>query len=187
MNFPSPISPVSRRVPMMGLLLGIAVAATGCTLGSAAGGGSSAPTAASTGAAGVSGQPAAGTSSAAASDVACRLVTNSDVAAAAGYPIVKSSEVNSDVLGTDQCTFQGAQDSNVFYITIYNTPASQQLPLQLEPISEPVAGLGDSAFWAQTAGFFVRKGGRILGLQDPGMSAGKDALAALAAKAVPHL
>ena len=88
--------------------------------------------------------------------------------------------------GTDICTFQGAQDSNVFYVTIYNTAQAQQLPLSLEAGSDSVTGLGDSAF-SSPAGFFVRTGDRVLGLQDPGGNAGQDALAALAAQALPNM
>ena len=61
------------------------------------------------------------------------------------------------------------------------------MPLQIEVGSEQVAGLGDSAFFASGAGLFVHKGGHLLGLQDLSGNAGRDALAALAAKALPKL
>jgi hypothetical protein len=118
-------------------------------------------------------------------DPACALVTKDEVSTAVGYSVVKSAGVNGN--GTDICTFQGAEDSNVFYVTIYNTPQAQQLPLSLEAGSEPVTSLGDSAFFAAPAGLWVRTGGRVLGLQDPGGSAGQDALAALAAQALPNM
>ena len=121
------------------------------------------------------------------SDPACDLVTKADVSAAVGYQIVTSSGVNSALVGTDTCTFQGAAEGKVFYVTIYNTPQAQRLPLEIQAGSEPVSGLGDSAFWASSAGFFVRTGGRVLGLQDLSMTAGRDALAALAAKALPNM
>jgi hypothetical protein len=95
--------------------------------------------------------------------------------------------VNSTLIGTDICTFQGAADGKVFYVTIYNTPESQRLPLEIQGGSEAVSGLGDSAFWAASAGFFVLKGGRILSLQDLTMTAGRDALDALAVKALRNL
>lgn len=129
--------------------------------------------------------PSASTSTG--SDPACALVTNADVSAAVGYQIVSSSGVNSALVGTDICTFQGAADGKIFYLTIYDTAQAQQLPLEIQAGSEAVSGLGDSAFWASSAGFFVRKGDRMLGLQDLTMTAGRDALAALAAKAVPKM
>ena len=120
-------------------------------------------------------------------DPACGLVTKADVSAAVGYQVVKSSGVNTELVGTDICTFQGEAEGRVFYVTLYNTAQAQRLPLELQAGSEPVAGLGDSAFWASSAGFFVRTGGRVLGLQDPSMNAGRDALAALATKALRNM
>ena len=131
--------------------------------------------------------PPTSSATSAGTDPACDLVTKAEVSVAVGYPIVKSTGVNSALVGTDICTFQGAEDGKVFYVTIFNTPAAQRLPLEIEAGSEHVAGLGDSAFWASSAGFFVRKGGRMLGLQDLSMNAGRDALAALAAQAVPKM
>jgi hypothetical protein len=113
---------------------------------------------------------------------ACSLVSNDDVAAAAGYSITKSFEVDSS--GTNRCTFQGTEAGKTFYLSVFTTADAQKLPLELEATAEPVAGLGDSAFWTPMAGLFVHKGGRILGLQDAALGAGRDAIAALATKAM---
>ena len=112
----------------------------------------------------------------------CSLVSNDDVAAAAGYSITKSFEVDSS--GTNRCTFQGTEAGKIFYLSVFTTADAQKLPLELEATAEPVAGLGDSAFWTPMAGLFVHKGGRILGLQDAALGAGRDAIAALATKAL---
>ena len=112
----------------------------------------------------------------------CSLVSNDDVAAAAGYSITKSFEVESS--GTNRCTFQGTEAGKIFYLSVFTTADAQKLPLELEAAAEPVAGLGDSAFWTPMAGLFVHKGGRILGLQDAALGAGRDAIAALATKAM---
>jgi len=148
-------------------------------------GGAAAPAGASRVNPSSSGPPSASTSTR--GDPACGLVTKADVSTAVGYQIVKSSGVNSGLVGTDICTFQGEAEGKVVYVTIYNTPQAQRLPLEIQLGSEPVSGLGDSAFWASSAGFFVRTRGRVLGLQDLSMTADRDALAALAAKALPNM
>jgi hypothetical protein len=129
----------------------------------------------------VSGSASAGTS------VACGLVTTTEVATAVGYQIAKSEGADSTLAGTDICVFQGTQEGTGLYVTLYNTPKAQELSLSIEPASEQVAGLGDGAFWASSAGLFVKKGSRLLGLHDLTLNAGRDALAALAAQAVARM
>jgi hypothetical protein len=120
-------------------------------------------------------------------DPACALVTNDQVSAAAGFKIVKSEGVASALTGTDICTFFGAQEGAIFDVTILSTPDSQRLYAQIEPGSDKVANLGDSAFFAPTLGLFVHKGGLLLGLQIPGGTNDRAAFEKLAAQALPNL
>jgi hypothetical protein len=131
--------------------------------------------------------PPPSSAASAGTDPACNLVTSTEVAAAVGYKIATTEGTDSTLLGTDICAFQGAQDGTGLYVTLYNTPKAQQLYLSIEAGSEQVTGLGDSAFWAESVGLFVKKGGRLLGLHDLTMNAGRDALAALAAQAVAKM
>jgi hypothetical protein len=134
-----------------------------------------------------SGSSSPSVSAPAGTDIACGLVTTTEVATAVGYQIAKSEGTDSTLAGTDICVFQGAQEGTGLYVTLYNTPKAQELYLSIEAGSEQVAGLGDGAFWAAGAGLFVKKGSRLLGLHDLTLNAGRDALAALAAQAVARM
>ena len=167
----------------LGAILAVGLAACG---GGTPSGGTAAPVTAGADPS-ASRPPAPSSSASAGTDPACRLVTSTEVAAAVGYKIADGQGTDSTLLGTDICAFLGAQEGTGFYLTLYNTPKAQQLYLSIEAGSEQVAGLGDGAFWAAGVGLFVKKGGRLLGLHDLSLNAGRDALAALAVQAVAKM
>ena len=167
----------------VGAIFAVGLAACG---GGTPGGGPAAPVAARADPS-ASRPPPPSSSASAGTDPACSLVTSTEVAAAVGYKVAEGQGTDSTLLGTDICVFLGAPEGTGLYVTLYNTPKAQELYLSIEAGSEQVAGLGDGAFWAAGVGLFVKKGGRLLGLHDLSLNAGRDPLAALAAQAVAKM
>jgi hypothetical protein len=181
------------------LALGTTLVFAACS-GGASPGTASTPTgapasaAASTAAAsGVASTQAAGPSADAGGSVpteaACALVTKDAVATAAGFAITAESG------GGGMCVFQSADPAKSFDVQLMTSQAEMAPYVLVEPDSQHVAGLGDDAFWASTAGFmFVRKGDRAFLLRNPDWvmtpptdTAHLDSMTTLARAALPNL
>jgi hypothetical protein len=122
-------------------------------------------------------------------EAACALVTKDAVATAAGYAITDVSG------GGGTCMFQSADPGKFFAVQLMTGQAEMAPYVLVEPDSLHVAGLGDDAFWASTAGFmFVRKGDRAFLLRNPDWvmtpptdTARLDSMTTLARTALPNL
>ena len=87
---------------------------------------------------------------------ACALLSPGDVTAAMRQPM----EVSGD--GGAICSYSATEDASVvLYLQTFATQAEAATDMQLEPSSESIDGLGDSAFWNSTLDLvFVRVGDR---------------------------
>ena len=123
-----------------------------------------------------------------ASGGACSIFTMDAVSKATGFTVTQTN-------GTDAiCYYQSSDQSHYLNVLLYSSQADMATILQIEPGSEHVSGLGDDAFWIESAGIlFVRKGDHGLELLDPdssfaaGGAASRDALVTLARAALPSI